>query len=146
MALTNRQHRFALAIIDGKSNTEAYQLAGYSTDGMSEGALAVEASRLRHHNGVNRLIEHATDRATDKAVWSRKKALERLETVNTRCLKAIEGEKYDLRAVRGFMDTLRELNDLANVHGEVLADREERFSASPQDKGGIDETLANWDM
>lgn len=142
MGLTRKQTAFAVGIIEGRTNREAYEAAGYSTSGMSERAIAVEASRLRHHEGVRRLIERETGRAAERAGWSRREALERLERVNTRLLERIDAEDPDARLVAGFMDTLRELNKLANVGLEVEAEAAERAATPERDQDGLDALTA----
>ena len=137
MALTKRQFDFAIAVASGASNREAYEQAGYCTSGMSEAAISVEASRLKHNDGVSRIIAGVEEQVQQKAVWNRIEAMERLEKVNSRCLDAIEGERFDPRAIRGFMESLRELNTLANVEAETVENREERFGAQKRDADGF---------
>ena len=141
MGLTRKQTAFAVGIIEGKTAADAYRAAGYATDNMSARTIAVEASRLRRHEGVRRLIEAETGKAAERAAWSRLEAVERLERANTRLLGLIDSETPDTRAVAGFMDTLRELNRLANVDVEVTAERAERTATEARDRDGIEATF-----
>lgn len=141
MGLTRKQTAFAVGIIEGKTAADAYRAAGYATDNMNARTIAVEASRLRRHEGVRRLIEAETGKAAERAAWSRLEAVERLERANTRLLDLIDAETPDTRAVAGFMDTLRELNRLANVDVEVDAERAERTATEARDRDGIEATF-----
>lgn len=134
MPLTRKQTAFALAMVEGKEGKEAYREAGYSVDNMSDASIAVEVSRLKRNDGVRRIIEEGTGRAIAAASWSRAEAIDRLERVNAVCLKAIEGDSYDAKAVRGFMDTLRELNALTCVGSEVAEDKAARFGTRARDR------------
>lgn len=141
MGLTRKQTAFAVGIIEGKTAADAYRAAGYATDNMNARTIAVEASRLRRHEGVRRLIEAETGKAAERAAWSRLEAVERLERANTRLLDLIDAETPDTHAVAGFMDTLRELNRLANVDVEVAAERAERTATEARDRDGIEATF-----
>lgn len=141
MGLTRKQTAFAVGIIEGKTAADAYRAAGYATDNMNARTIAVEASRLRRHEGVRRLIEAETGKAAERAAWSRLEAVERLERANTRLLGLIDSETPDTRAVAGFMDTLRELNRLANVDVEVAAERAERTATEARDRDGIEDAI-----
>lgn len=69
MALTDKRERFVQELIKGKSQREAYKLAGYKTDAMTDNAIDVEASKLfknpevslRYEELRSRLIKEAED-------------------------------------------------------------------------------------
>ena len=135
MATTKKQIDFALGILEGKTNRAAYEDAGYSTDGMSDRAVAVEASRLKRNEGVRRIIGQGIAKAAESAAWNRAEAMRRLERCNARLLDLIErADAPDARLVTGFIDTVRELDALANVAREVEDDAAERWGTRPRDE------------
>lgn len=127
MSLTPKQYKFARNVINGDSYAEAYRKA-YNAGGMSDRSVFVEGSRVAKHRDVAHEIEKGIEACMNEAIWSRKKAIERLKVVNDRCLDAISSQEViEAPLLRGFMDSLSELNRLSNVDAEIELDRERRF-------------------
>lgn len=69
MALTDKREKFVQWLIKGKSQREAYKLAGYKADVMTDNAIDVEASKifkapevsLRYEELRSRLVKEAED-------------------------------------------------------------------------------------
>lgn len=73
---------------------------------------------------------YSTDGMSDRA-----EAMRRLERCNARLLDLIErADAPDARLVTGFIDTVRELDALANVGREVEDDAAERWGTRPRDE------------
>ena len=123
MALTPKQNKFANAIIAGASPVEAYREAGYSQR-MSKAAQAVAAQKLLHHPNISVMIEEGKTEAARMAVWSREKAIERLQAVNDAAYTRIMNKGAESRLERAealtFMESLDRLNGLCNVAAESV--------------------------
>lgn len=123
--LTPKQQAFANAIIYGMNPSEAYKTAGYSCAKMSAASIKKEAQKLLNHPNISPTIENATREATEKAVWCREIAIERLQTVNDEAYriiknKAAEKDYIAKDAASAFMESLDRLNKLCNVEGNEI--------------------------
>lgn len=81
MALTDKQESFVQWLIKGKSQREAYKLAGYKTDAMTDSAIDVEACKLFKHPKVSLRYEELHSRlvkeAEDECIVTAKEVLKR---------------------------------------------------------------------
>lgn len=125
--MTGKQRRFAELVAEGQTQSAAYR-AAYDCTNMKPSSVASEASKLMSNPEVARFVADARAEARRTATWCLSVAVERLEQVNARCLSdVLDGKKVSPTALRGFIDTLRELNRLCNVSDEVEADSFESF-------------------
>ena len=117
--LTAKQKAFANAIIAGARPSEAYRQAGYKLKDKRQ--VSVEASKLLRNPKVALAIEKGEAKATQKAIWSRETAIERLFNVNSntytklldnRGLKSISAAEARL-----FIETLDRLNEMHAIKG-----------------------------
>lgn len=109
------QRAFALCMVRGMNPSDAYREAGYSCN-MSAASIKREAYKLSHNPNIAPIIESGVASATEKAVWTRKKAIERLCNVNSMAYAEILGEGLKSRvSVNAFFDSLDRLNDLYSV-------------------------------
>jgi phage terminase small subunit len=85
MALTDKQESFVQWLVKGKSQREAYKLAGYKTDAMTDDAIDQEACKLlknpkvytRHEEIHSRLLKEAED----ECIVSAKEVLRELKHI-----------------------------------------------------------------
>lgn len=125
--MTGKQEEFARLVAEGATQSAAYRQA-YDAEGMKPSSIASEASRLMEHPEVSKYIADARAAARSKAVWSLEVAVERLQALNDRCLtELLDGTKVSATALRGFLDTLRELNRLCSVDDELSEQGFETF-------------------
>lgn len=75
--LTPKQEKFCHAIVDGKSQAEAYKEA-YSTKNMADSTVYQEASRLMDNPNISARIAELRERIDNKLVMSAKKRAEKL--------------------------------------------------------------------
>lgn len=113
--LTPKQQAFANAIIEGKNPSEAYRCA-YSYQHMSKKAIAVNAQKLLKHTKISLAIEKGKQEATKKSVWSREKAIERLQDVNAISYQAMKKQGVISAPVASaFFNSLDRLNAMCEV-------------------------------
>jgi len=85
MALTDKQEKFVQWLINGKSQREAYKLAGYKTDAMTDSVIDIEASKLFKNPKVSLRFEELHSRlvkeAEDECIISAKDVLKRWKEI-----------------------------------------------------------------
>lgn len=86
--LTAKQEEFAKAIVEGKSQADAYRTA-YSTKNMSNNAIYREASLLMSNPNIAQRVQELRDQIADDSIMT---ARERLELL-TRMARGEEPEK-----------------------------------------------------
>lgn len=79
MKLTDKQEKFVLGLIEGKSQRKAYVDAGYSIKGLSEVQLDSKASVLAKLGKVSDRFEQLRQEVAEKSKWTRQKAFEEYE-------------------------------------------------------------------
>ncbi|UXU67468.1 terminase small subunit [Staphylococcus agnetis] len=77
--LTQKQERFVLGLIEGKSQRKAYIDAGYSTKGKSENYIDSRAFELSKNSAVLDRYEELRQEVAEKSKWTRQKAFEEYE-------------------------------------------------------------------
>lgn len=82
-ALTAKQYKFYLALVEGLSDIAAYR-AAYTTENMSDADCAVEAWRLKQNPKISPLIEHLRFQGLYQAIDDRKAHLRRLRQLSAR--------------------------------------------------------------
>lgn len=85
MALTDKQEKFVQYLIQGKSQREAYKLAGYKTDTMSDAVIDIRACELLKNSKVSVRYEELRSRlvkeAEEEAIVSAKEVLKRWKDI-----------------------------------------------------------------
>jgi phage terminase small subunit len=114
--LTSKQHAFANAVISGLNYSDAYRSA-YDCKNSNPATVARRANELLNNSQIAALIAEGKSAITDKVVWSRTMALERLLAVNNAAY--IELTKKGVRSREtnsAFFNSLDRLNELFNVN------------------------------
>lgn len=125
--MTGKQRRFAELVASGETQSAAYKQA-YNADGMKPSSVASEASRLMEHPEVSKYVADARAEARRTASWCLAVAVERLQALNDKCLdELLNGTKVHAAALRGFLDSMRELNRLCSVDDELSEQGFETF-------------------
>ncbi|MEI9749649.1 terminase small subunit [Moellerella wisconsensis] len=78
-ALTKQQQQFALGILKGLNQTDAYKQAGYKAK--SEKAAGVSASQIFGNLRVKAFLDSMNEAAVSSAIMTREEALERLSSI-----------------------------------------------------------------
>lgn len=78
MKLTKRQELFAQAIVDGKTQVDAYIAAGYKVDAMTDASMYSLASRLAKNVKVASRIKELRDRLAERTLWTREMSVRAL--------------------------------------------------------------------
>ncbi|UNH39966.1 terminase small subunit [Moellerella wisconsensis] len=78
-ALTKQQQQFALGILKGLNQTDAYKQAGYKAK--SEKAAGVSASQIFGNLRVKAFLDLMNEAAISSAIMTREEALERLSSI-----------------------------------------------------------------
>lgn len=111
---TAKQAAFAAAIVEGRTLSEAYLLAGYSPR-MNAHAIQTEAARMAARDPVKTLIEQGRRDAAKRASWTLAKAVERLEQVNQKAVEELLEQGITSGRVAAFLGTLDRLNELTDA-------------------------------
>lgn len=77
MTLTVKQEAFAQGIADGLTQADAYR-AAYDADGMSDGAIYVEASKLIDRPNVAQRVKELRDALSERVLWTREMSVKAL--------------------------------------------------------------------
>lgn len=116
--LTPKQERFVQNLIAGMSQREAYR-AAYSAEKMTNRAVDVAASRLLDNAKVSLRYEALQERAAQKAVWTREKAIDGLVHLNETSRAVLDknvelsnGARLDRDAANAITATTEQLNRL----------------------------------
>lgn len=79
IGLTAQQIAFAEAIVDGKTASEAYRLAGYNCDGASDALIASRGAKVLAGKAVSAYIEELRAEAANLKLWTREQVLSELQ-------------------------------------------------------------------
>ena len=77
MSLTVKQEAFAQGIADGLTQADEYR-AAYDADGMSDGAIYVEASKLIDRPNVAQRVKELRDALSERVLWTREMSVKAL--------------------------------------------------------------------
>lgn len=89
IGLTAQQIAFAEAIVDGKTASEAYRLAGYNCDGASDAQIAQRGGKVLQGKAVQGYIEQLRAEMANLALWTREQILGELQELYGDAKKAI---------------------------------------------------------
>lgn len=126
LKLTPKQTKFVAEVVSGATLTAAYK-AAYEADDMAPESVRVEACRLARNPIVALMIDEGRRDALDDAVWSRRRAIARLVTVNDIAFAAIQDGSHKPADVSAFMTSW---DRLAKLHGldRNTSDADQRWS------------------
>lgn len=79
IGMTARQIAFAEAVVDGKTAAEAYRLAGYNCDGLSDAAIAARGSKVLGGKAVTEYIAQLRAETANLNLWTREQILNELQ-------------------------------------------------------------------
>lgn len=79
IGLTAQQIAFAEAIVDGKTASEAYRLAGYNCDGASDALIASRGAKVLAGKAVSAYIEKLRAETANLKLWTREQVLSELQ-------------------------------------------------------------------
>lgn len=126
MELTPKQTKFVAEVVSGATLSAAYRSA-YDAEGMSDGAVRVEACRLARNPSIALMIDEGRRAALDDAIWSRQRAIARLVAVNDASLAVIEAGDLKAPVLSAFLGTW---DRLCRLHGldRNTSDADQRWS------------------
>lgn len=102
MTLTFKQEAFAQAIADGMTQADAYR-AAYDAEGMSDGAIYVEASKLIDRPNVAQRVKELKEALSEKVLWTREMSVRALkETYETSAGSVRVAAVKELNAMHGY--------------------------------------------
>ena len=107
MVLKDKREAFCQAIADGKTQSDAYRLAGYSVDKMKPETIQNNAYKLMQSNDILTRIQELRGQIESKQLWTREQAIETiklgLETAkaNNRPMELFKGVEL-LNRMHGF--------------------------------------------
>ncbi|WP_347085414.1 terminase small subunit [Staphylococcus aureus] len=120
--LTPKQEKFALGLIEGKSQRKAYIDAGYSTKGKSDNYIDSRAFELSKNSAVLDRYEELRQEAAEQSKWTRQKAFEEYEWLKNVAKNDIEVEGVKKATADAFLASLDGMNRMT-LGNEVLANK-----------------------
>ncbi|TDM12705.1 terminase [Macrococcus bovicus] len=119
MNLTDKQEKFVLGLIEGKSQRKAYIDAGYSTNGKSEKFIDQAASRLYKNSKVYTRYEQLKSEVAEQSKWTRLKAFEEYEWLKNIAKNEIEKQGIRKPTADAFISSLEGMNKMAFTNDEL---------------------------
>ncbi|HDI0819025.1 TPA: terminase [Staphylococcus aureus] len=120
--LTPKQEKFALGLIEGKSQRKAYIDAGYSTKGKSDNYIDSRAFELSKNSAILDRYEELRQEAAEQSKWTRQKAFEEYEWLKNVAKNDIEIEGVKKATADAFLASLDGMNRMT-LGNEVLANK-----------------------
>lgn len=143
--LTPKQEAFVNAIIEGKSQADAYRSA-YSTKNMSNKTIWENASRLMADSKVKARVQELRDQIAEEGIMTAKERLKLLTRIARgeepeKVVQYVEGERFEYE-VPASLKTRREAIDTMNkMTGEYTTKIEGSIDTSVSKLDGILEQL-----
>lgn len=122
MKLTDKQEKFVLGLIEGKSQRKAYVDAGYSTENKSEKDIDVLASRISNNSKVSARFEQLRQEVAEKSKWTRQKAFEEYEWLKNVAKNEISESGIKKPTADAFIQSLDGMNRMT-LGNEELANQ-----------------------
>lgn len=79
IGMSAQQIAFAEAVVDGKTAAEAYRLAGYNCDGLSDAVIAARGSKVLGGKAVTEYIAQLRAETANLNLWTREQILNELQ-------------------------------------------------------------------
>ena len=133
MALTVKQEKFAQAVVNGKTQADAYR-ESYKADNMSDAAIYNEAYLLAKNHDVSLRIEELRAEIAKECLWTREDSVKQLKKVLADGGGVAVSAVKELNAMHGFnapikhdiainyADELTKLHEAAKRAKEYVAD------------------------
>lgn len=115
MSLTSKQEKFIQGVVSGLSQTDAYKQA-YDTSKMKENTIWNKASELMKNNEVRVRYEELINKHTEKALWNRSLAEEKLIWLLDKSQESIELMGLKQANATSMLNTIKELNTLTDLY------------------------------
>jgi len=115
--MTSKQEAFVNCVVGGMNPSEAYRNA-YDAGNMSAKSISVEAQRLLTNPNIALAVREGRERASMRAVWSRKTSIERNQKINEVAYGQLVGGDLSKDVMTAFSVTDRRLYDLLDLEHE----------------------------
>lgn len=122
MKLTDKQEKFVLGLIEGKSQRKAYVDAGYSIKGLSEIQLDSKASVLAKLGKVSDRFEELRQEVAEQSKWTRQKAFDEYEWLKNIAKNEIDENGIKKPTADAFLQSLDGMNRMT-LGNEELANQ-----------------------
>lgn len=122
MKLTDKQEKFVLGLIEGKSQRKSYVDAGYSTENKSEKDIDVLASRISNNSKVSARFEELRQEVAEKSKWTRQKAFDEYEWLKNIAKNEIDENGIKKPTADAFLQSLDGMNRMT-LGNEELANQ-----------------------
>lgn len=113
MKLTDKQEKFVLGLIEGKSQRKAYIDAGYSTKGKKDNYIDRHASVLAKNEKLVQRLEELRSQVAEKSKWTRQKAFDEYEWLMNQAKSDIEIAGIKKATSDAFLGGLDGMNRMA---------------------------------
>lgn len=117
MALTVKQEKFAQAIVNGKTQADAYR-ESYKADNMSDAAIYQEAHLLCKNPDVSLRISQLRDEIAKSCLWTREDSVRELKKVLADGGNVSVSAVKELNAMHGFNAPIK--HDIAINYADEL--------------------------
>lgn len=122
--LTLKQEKFVLALVEGKSQRQAYKEA-YNTKNMKDETIDSRASKLFKEYKISTRYQELIKELSDKALYTREEAIEDLKWVKERFKESIEE-----RPTQGngtiFVNAVKELCTLNDLYPKEKEEKDNK--------------------
>lgn len=132
--LTDKQEKFVLGLIEGKSQRQAFKDAGYSTKGKSENVVDRNASVLAKNTKVSQRYEELRAQVAEESKWTRQKAFEEYEWLKNVAKSEIEVAGVKKATADAFVSGLDGMNKMALGNDQLVNKKIEKEIALLDEK------------
>lgn len=115
MSLTSKQEKFIQGVVSGLSQTDAYKQA-YDTSKMKDNTIWKKASELMADSKVRGRYEELINKHTEKALWNRSLAEEKLIWLLDKSQESIELMGLKQANATSMLNSIKELNTLTDLY------------------------------
>lgn len=115
MSLTSKQEKFIQGVVSGLSQTDAYKQA-YDTSKMKDNTIWKKASELMADSKVRGRYEELINKHTEKALWNRGLAEEKLIWLLDKSQESIELMGLKQANATSMLNSIKELNTLTDLY------------------------------
>lgn len=122
MKLTDKQEKFVLGLIEGKSQRKAYIDAGYSTKDKTDNYIDSRAFELSKNSAVIDRHEQLRQEVAEQSKWTRQKAFEEYEWLKNVAKNEINAVGIKKPTADAFLQSLDGMNRMT-LGNEELANQ-----------------------
>ena len=113
--LTPKQEKFAMNIINGMSNSDAYKNS-YNAKKMKSTTITEKASRLAAQDNIRARIDKEKERLADKQIWCRAKALSSLVFIIDEAKKQMDENGFDAATANSMIKAIEQANKMCGYN------------------------------